>query len=75
MIEHYAAIIAKLAAPPILIGHSMGGAVVQVLLDRGLGAAGVAIDPAPIKGVLNLPLSALRSGFPVLNLTCSAQSC
>lgn len=66
VVDHYDAIIRALDAPPIIMGHSMGGAAVQVLLDRGLGAAGVAIDPAPIKGVLNLPLSSLKSAFPVL---------
>jgi len=66
VVDHYDGIIRTLDAPPIIIGHSFGGAVVQVLLDHGLGSAGVAIDPAPIKGVLNLPPSSLRSAFPVL---------
>jgi pimeloyl-ACP methyl ester carboxylesterase len=44
--EHYAAIATALAEPPILVGHSFGGLIVQLLLDRGIGAAGVAIDPA-----------------------------
>ena len=48
------------------MGHSFGGAITQLLLDRTLGAAGVAIHPAPVKGVLRLPLSALHSSFPVL---------
>lgn len=64
--DHYQAIVQALPEPPILIGHSMGGVVVQVLLDRGLGAAGVAVDPGPLKGVLALPVSALRSAFPAL---------
>ena len=64
--DHYEAIVRGLDAPPILMGHSFGGAAVQVLLDRGVGAAGVAIDPAPIKGVLNLPPSSFRSAFPAL---------
>jgi pimeloyl-ACP methyl ester carboxylesterase len=51
---------------PILIGHSFGGLLVQNLLGRDLGLAGVAIDPAPIKGVPELPLSALKASFPVL---------
>jgi pimeloyl-ACP methyl ester carboxylesterase len=66
VVEHYEAIVRGLPEPPILIGHSMGGVVVQVLLDRGYGTAGVAIDPGPIKGVLSLPLSAFRSAFPAL---------
>jgi pimeloyl-ACP methyl ester carboxylesterase len=48
------------------MGHSFGGAFTELLLDRGLGAAGVAIDAAAVKGILTLPLSTLKSGFPVL---------
>jgi pimeloyl-ACP methyl ester carboxylesterase len=66
--DRYDAAIRGLAAPPIIIGHSFGAAVTEILLDRGLGVgvAGVAISPPPIKGVLRLPTSALRAGFPVL---------
>ena len=64
--DSYAAIIKTRAEPPILIGHSFGGLLTQVLLGRGIAAAGVAIDPAPIKGVWQLPLSALKASFPVL---------
>jgi non-heme chloroperoxidase len=64
--DSYAAVIARLAEPPILIGHSFGGLLVQVLLGRGIAAAGVAIDPAPIKGVWQLPFSALKASLPVL---------
>ena len=60
VVDHYAEIIRGLDAPPIVIGHSFGGLIVQRLLGQDLAAAGVAIEPAPIKGVLNLPLSALR---------------
>lgn len=56
----YAEIIRSLPAEPIVIGHSFGGIVAQKLLGRGLAAAAVAIDPPPIKGVLDLPLSSLR---------------
>ena len=49
-----------LPEPPVLVGHSFGGLIVQRLIGQGLGAAGVAIDPAPIKGVLVLPVSALK---------------
>jgi non-heme chloroperoxidase len=66
VIEHHAGIIAALPEPPVLVGHSFGGLVVQALLDRGLGRAGVAIDPAPIRGVLRVPPAQLRSTFPVL---------
>jgi len=51
IVDSYEAIIRSLEEPPILIGHSFGGLFVQVLLDRGLGAAGIAIDSAPPKGV------------------------
>lgn len=63
---HIAAQIRALPAPPILIGHSFGGLLVQKLLGQDLGVAGIAIDPAPMRGVWQLPLSVLRSGFPVL---------
>ena len=56
-----------LEAPPILMGHSFGGALTQVLLDRGLGSAGVVIDSAPPQGVRTTPLTQLRSLFPLLS--------
>jgi pimeloyl-ACP methyl ester carboxylesterase len=59
-------VVGGLEAPPILMGHSAGGAFVQLLLDRGYGAVGVAIDSAPTEGVLVAPLSQLKSFFPVL---------
>ncbi len=52
IIDHYARIIQELPEPPLLIGHSFGGLITQVLLDRGMGACGVALDPAPPRGVL-----------------------
>jgi non-heme chloroperoxidase len=64
--EHYARIIAELDAPPIVIGHSFGGLMVQRLLGQDLAAAAVAIDPAPIKGVVYLPPSALKVASVVL---------
>ena len=66
ILEHYEGIIEGLASPPIIMGHSFGGAFTQILIDRGLGAAGVAIDSAPVKGLLALPASTLKTGFPVL---------
>jgi pimeloyl-ACP methyl ester carboxylesterase len=66
ILEHYEGIIEGLGSPPIIVGHSFGGAFAQILLDRGLGAAGVAIDSAPVKGLLALPASTLKTGFPVL---------
>src|SRR5690349_4446408 len=64
--DHIAGQLKSLTRKPILIGHSFGGLLVQNLLGRDLGVAGVAIDPAPIRGVPELPLSALKSAFPVL---------
>ena len=66
IIDHYDAIIRKLPSPPIIMGHSFGGAFAEVLLDRGLGAAGVAIDAAAVKGITKLPFAQLKSAFPVL---------
>jgi len=60
VVAHYSEIVQSLDAKPVLIGHSFGGLIVQRLLGNGLGAAGVAIDAAPIKGVLVLPRSALK---------------
>jgi pimeloyl-ACP methyl ester carboxylesterase len=65
VVEHLKSIIDELATPPILIGHSAGGTFVQLLLDRGYGAVGVAINSAPTEGVRTMPLSQLRSTFPV----------
>jgi len=65
--DHYAEVVRGLDSAPIIIGHSFGGLVTELLLDRGLGAAGVAISPAPVKGVLRLPLAQLRSAFPALS--------
>jgi len=66
IVDYYEEIIRGLERPPIIMGHSFGGAFTQILLDRGLGAAGVAIDSAAVKGILALPLSTLKSGLPVL---------
>jgi len=64
--DHIAGQLKMFKTKPILIGHSFGGLLVQNLLGRDLAAAAIAIDPAPIKGVPELPLSALKSSFPVL---------
>ncbi|TAK00163.1 MAG: alpha/beta hydrolase, partial [Chloroflexota bacterium] len=61
IVDHYASIIRGLDEPPILIGHSFGGLFVQLLLDRGLGAAGIAIDSAPPKGIFAFELTSLVS--------------
>jgi pimeloyl-ACP methyl ester carboxylesterase len=66
IVDHYAAIVHDLDSPPIIMGHSFGGAFTEILLDRGLGAAGVAIDAAAVKGITKLPPAQLRSAWPVL---------
>lgn len=66
ILDHYEEVIRGLDTPPILMGHSFGGTFVQLLLDRGLGCAGVAIHPAPVKGVLQVPLTTIRAAAPVL---------
>lgn len=66
IVDHYDRIIRKLDAPPILIGHSFGGLIVQLLIDRGIGAAGVAIDSAQSAGVAVLPFSTVRATISVL---------
>ncbi|GAB3252741.1 alpha/beta hydrolase [Chitinimonas naiadis] len=65
IVDRYQQLVLALREPPILIGHSLGGLIVQLLLDRGLGAAGVAIAPAPPKGVLSGP-RAMLSTLPLL---------
>jgi pimeloyl-ACP methyl ester carboxylesterase len=72
-VEHLAGIVSELESPPILIGHSFGGALVQILLDRGLGAAGIAIDSVPTEGVRTLPASRIRATFPVLHNPANRQ--
>lgn len=66
IVQHYEAVVRTLPEPPILIGHSFGGLIVQMLLDRGLGAAGVSIDGTVPKGILTLPFSVLKAAGPVL---------
>jgi len=66
IIDHLESVVGDLDPPPILIGHSAGGAFVQILLDHGYGAAGVAINSAPTEGVRLVPLSQIRSTFAVL---------
>jgi pimeloyl-ACP methyl ester carboxylesterase len=63
IVDHVASVIGALEKPPILIGHSAGGTILQLLLDRGYGAVGVALNSAPTEGVRLLPLSQLRSTF------------
>jgi non-heme chloroperoxidase len=64
--DHVAEVIGGLTAKPVVIGHSFGGLLAQIAAGRGLSAVTVAIDPAPFRGVLPLPISTLRSAMPVL---------
>ena len=64
--DHFETIIRGLDRKPAIVGHSFGGLLTQILAGRGLAAVSVAIDPAPFRGVLPLPVSALKSAFPVL---------
>jgi non-heme chloroperoxidase len=65
--DHFDEIIRGLRKKPAIVGHSFGGLLVQILAGRGLSSATVAIDPAPFRGVLPLPFSALKSAWPVLH--------
>ena len=67
ILEHLESVVAPLEQPPILIGHSAGGVFTQLLLDRGFGAAGVAINSAPTEGVRVLPPSQLKATFSILS--------
>jgi non-heme chloroperoxidase len=64
--DHFDDVIRTLTTKPAVIGHSFGGLLTQIVAGRGLAAASVAIDPAPFRGVLPLPISALKSSAPVL---------
>jgi pimeloyl-ACP methyl ester carboxylesterase len=66
VVDHYEQLIRELETPPLIIGHSFGGLVAQILLDRGWGAAGVAVAPAPVKGVRRLPLANLKFALSAL---------
>jgi alpha-beta hydrolase superfamily lysophospholipase len=66
IVDHYTELVGALDQPPVLIGHSYGGLFVELLLDRGLGRAGVAMSPAPPKGILKLPISTLKAASPAL---------
>src|SRR6266516_5585177 len=71
VVNYYEQIIRELETPPIIIGHGFGGLVTQILLDRGWGAACVAIASAPVKGIARLPLSVLKLAFSVLGKSLS----
>jgi pimeloyl-ACP methyl ester carboxylesterase len=66
-VAHFEGIIRGLDQPPFIMGHSFGGVITQILLDHGLGAAGVAIDSVPAEGVRVVPRSQIRASFPVLS--------
>jgi len=66
IVDRYEQLVRELETPPLIIGHSFGGLVTQILLDRGWGAAGVAVAPAPVKGVRRLPLSSLKIALSAL---------
>ena len=67
VVDHFSEIIGRLERKPAVIGHSFGGLFAQMLAGRGLSAASVAIDPAPFRGVLALPISAVKAIRPVLS--------
>ena len=67
IVEHIGGLIDELDSPPIIIGHSAGGVLTQILLDHGYGAAGVAIDSVPAEGIKVVPVSQIRSLFPFLS--------
>jgi pimeloyl-ACP methyl ester carboxylesterase len=66
IVDHYARIIADLDRPPIIVGHCFGGTFMQLLVDRGLGAAGIGLGSAPPRGVVRLPWSTFRAHLPAL---------
>jgi non-heme chloroperoxidase len=65
--DHYTSVIGRLTRKPAVIGHSFGGLLAQIVAGRGLAAVTVAIDPAPFRGIPQLPLSSLRASSPVLS--------
>jgi non-heme chloroperoxidase len=65
--EHTTEVIESLERKPAVMGHSFGGLLAQMVAGRGLSAVTVAIDPAPFRGILGLPISMLRAAFPVLS--------
>jgi pimeloyl-ACP methyl ester carboxylesterase len=72
VVQHYARLAEALSSRPAIVGHSFGGLIAQILAGRGLSAATVAIAPAPFRGVIPLPISALRSAWPVLHSPANA---
>jgi pimeloyl-ACP methyl ester carboxylesterase len=73
IVDHYEQIIRELETPPVIIGYGFGGLIAQILLDRGWGAAGVAIATAPVKGIFCLPLSTLKVSWAALRNSFNAR--
>lgn len=71
LVDHYANFIKKLPEKPIIIGHSLGGLVTQILINRGLGAAGIAIHSVPPQGVIPYEFSFLKAGWKSLGFLTS----
>jgi pimeloyl-ACP methyl ester carboxylesterase len=67
VVQHYEKVIATMTEKPILIGHSMGGLIVQTLINRGLGKLGIAIDSAPPKGIITFKWSFYKANLPTVN--------
>lgn len=67
VIDSYEGFIKGLDSEPIIFGHSLGGAMTQVLLNRGLGSVGIGLSAATVKGVRDLPFSTLKAAAPALN--------
>lgn len=67
IVDFYEKLIRNLDSAPLIIGHSFGGLITQILLDRGLGATGVAVAPAPVKGIFLLPFSTIKVSLPALS--------
>jgi pimeloyl-ACP methyl ester carboxylesterase len=75
VVEAMAEVVRRLPAPPLLVGHSMGGLVVQKLVNAGLGRRGVCIDSAPPQGIFSFEWSLLRSNLPTINPLAGHRAC
>jgi pimeloyl-ACP methyl ester carboxylesterase len=67
IVDHYESIVVEVERPPIVIGHSLGGTFTQILLDRGLGAAGVAVASTTVEGTRDIPLTTIKVASPALS--------
>ena len=74
VVDHYEQVIREVENPPVIIGYGLGGLVTQILLDRGWGAAGVALASAPVKGIARLPLAILKLAFSLLGKSHSSKT-